>query len=211
MPIGGWQLSSGALCGASEVATLAPPMAVRRIRLLGDPILRQRCQRVERPASAAVRLVADDLRDTLKAAKKKYGMGRALAAPQVGAPVRVVVVNIDGARQRLTLVNPEITDVGPDDFQVWDDCFSFPNLLVRVNRAFQITVAYQDLKGKSHTLQCQGPMAELLQHEIDHLDGILAVDRAAGLDPFALRTEWEKYHDPAERYGLPRPREAPPD
>ncbi len=50
-------------------------------------------------------------------------------------------------------------------------------------------------------------MAELLQHEIDHLDGILAVDRAIGLDPFAFRSEWEKNHDPAERYGPPKPRE----
>src|SRR2546428_602010 len=90
-------------------------MAVRRIRQLGDPILRERCQRVENPSSAAVRLVADDLRDTLKEAKQKYGMGRALSAPQIGAPVRLVVVDIDGAKQRQTLVNPEITDVGPND------------------------------------------------------------------------------------------------
>ena len=80
---------------------------------------------------------------------------------------------------------------------------------VRVTRAMQVTVAYEDLKGRPHTLQCEGPMAELMQHEIDHLDGILAVDRAVGLDPFAFRSEWEKYHLPAERYGVPYPREAP--
>ncbi|MGH7538184.1 MAG: peptide deformylase [Gemmatimonadales bacterium] len=186
-------------------------MAVRRIRQLGDPILRVRCQRLEQPSSAAVRLVADDLRDTLKTAKKKFGMGRALAAPQIGAPVRVIVVDIDGAKQRMTLVNPEIVDVGFEDFDVWDDCFSFPGLLVRVNRAYRATITYTDLKGKPHTLESHGPMAELLQHEIDHLDGVLALDRAVGLDPFAFRREWEQYHDPAERYGSPRPREAPPD
>lgn len=184
-------------------------MAIRRIRQLGDPVLRARCQRVERPASAAVRLVADDLRDTLKSAKKKYGMGRALAAPQIGAPVRVVVVDIEGAKQRMTLVNPEVTDVGSEDFEVWDDCFSFPDLLVRVNRAYRISVSYADLRGKPHTLECEGAMAELLQHEIDHLDGILALDRAAGLDPFAYRDEWARRHDPLERYGPPRLREAP--
>jgi peptide deformylase len=184
-------------------------MAVRRIRLLGDPILRERCQRVETPTSAAVRLVADDLRDTLKAAKEKYAMGRALAAPQIGAPVRVIVMDVDGAKQRLTLLNPEITDVGSEDFEVWDDCFSFPELLVRVNRAYRITVQDMDIKGKPHTMECEGPLAELLQHEIDHLDGILALDRAVGLDPFAFRSEWEKHHDRSERYGSPRPREAP--
>jgi peptide deformylase len=184
-------------------------MAVRRIRLLGDPILRERCQRVAKPSSAAVRLVADDLRDTLKAAREKYAMGRALAAPQIGAPVRVVVMDVDGAKQRLTLVNPEITDVGSEDFEVWDDCFSFPELLVRVNRAYRITVQYADIKGNPHTMECEGPLAELLQHEIDHLDGILALDRAVGLDPFAFRSEWEKHHAKSERYASPHPREAP--
>src|SRR6059036_2501089 len=110
-------------------------MAVRRIRQLGDPILRIRCERVQDPKSAATRLVADDLRGTLRAAKEKYKMGRALAAPQIGAPVRLVVVQID--KQRWTMINPEITEVAPDDFLVWDGRFCFPTLLVRVTRAYQ--------------------------------------------------------------------------
>jgi peptide deformylase len=180
-------------------------MAVRRIRQLGDPMLRVRCARGQTPTSAATRLVADDLRDTLRVAKEKYKMGRALAAPQIGAPVRIVFVQMD--KQRWTMINPEISDVGRDDFLVWDDCFSFPNLLVRVTRAYQITVSFTDLKGKQRTLPLEGAMAELLQHEIDHLDGILAVDRPSGLDPFAFRSEFEKRHEPAERYGPPQPRE----
>ena len=180
-------------------------MTVRRIRQLGDPILRARCQMVEKPSSAAVRLVIDDLRDTLSEARKKFKMGRALSAPQIGAPLRVVFVQI--GKERWNMINPEITDVGPHDFQVWDDCFSFPELYVRVTRAYQATLTYQDLKGKSHTMALEGPMAELMQHEIDHLDGILAVDQASGLDPFAFRKEWEKLHQPADRYGPPTPRE----
>ncbi|HMH82047.1 MAG TPA: peptide deformylase [Gemmatimonadales bacterium] len=180
-------------------------MAVRRIRQLGDPILRVRCERVQNPKSAATRLVADDLRDSLAIAKKKHKMGRALAAPQIGAPVRIVFIQTD--KQRWTMINPEITDVGPDDFPVWDDCFSFPNLLVRVTRAYTASVSYTDLKGKQHTLELKGPMAELLQHEIDHLDGILALDRPSGVDPFAFRSEWEKVHEPGDRYGPPKPRE----
>ncbi len=136
-------------------------MAVRRIRQLGDPILRVRCERVQNPKSAATRLVADDLRDSLAVARKKYKMGRALAAPQIGAPVRIVFVQTD--KQRWTMINPEITDVGPDDFLVWDDCFSFPNLLVRVNRAYQVTVTYTDPKGKPHTMELEGPMAESIR------------------------------------------------
>jgi peptide deformylase len=182
-------------------------MAVRRIRQLGDPILRVRCENVQDPKSPGTRLVADDLRDTLRTARKRYRMGRAMAAPQIGAPVRIVFV--EAVKQRWTMVNPEITDVGPEDFAVWDDCLCFPNLLVRVTRAYQATLSYSDLKGHPHTMQLVGPMAELLQHEIDHLDGILAVDRASGLDPFSFRTEWEKLHDVAERYGEPKPRELP--
>src|SRR3989454_12809033 len=77
----------------------------------------------------------------------------------------------------------------------------------RVTRAYQITVSYTDPKGKQHTMELEGPMAELLQHEIDHLDGILALDRASGVDPFAFRSEWEKVHEPGDRYGPPKPRE----
>src|SRR5467141_3332590 len=180
-------------------------MAARRIRQLGDPILRIRCTPVEDPKSPAVRLLSDDLRDTLRTARKKYNMGRALAAPQIGAPVRVVLVEV--GKFRATMINPEITDVGSEDFLVWDDCFSFPNLLVRVTRAYRASLTYQDLEGETHTAELEGPMAELIQHEIDHLDGILAVDRASGLDPFSFRSEWEKLHDTSERYGPPKPRE----
>src|SRR5207237_8877174 len=119
-------------------------MAVRRIRLLGDPILLVRCERVQNAKSAATRLLADDLRDTLRVAKEKHKMGRALAAPQIGAPVRIVFVAFD--KQRWTMINPELTDVGPDDFLVWGDGFSFPNLYVRATRAHEITVVDLDLE-----------------------------------------------------------------
>ena len=142
-----------------ETRNYGAPMAARRIRQLGDPILRVRCTPVEDPKSPAVRLLSDDLRDTLRAARKKYDMGRALAAPQIGAPVRVILVEI--GKFRATMINPEITDVGAEDFHVWDDCFSFPNLLVRVTRAYKVSLRYTDLKGKVVTMELEGPMAEL--------------------------------------------------
>src|SRR3954468_8388116 len=182
-----------------------PFMAVRRIRQLGDPILRVRCTPVEDPKSPAVKLLSDDLRATLRTARKKYNMGRARAAHQTGAPLRWVVIEI--GKFRATMINPEITDVGAEDFHVWDDCFSFPNLLVRVTRAYRATLRYTDLKGKQVTMELEGPMAELLQHELDHLDGILALDQPSGLDPFSYKAEWDKQHKPTERYGPPRPRE----
>lgn len=181
-------------------------MTIHRIRLLGDPILRTRCQPVSNPRSPAVRVVADDLTETLKDLRARHGMGRALAAPQIGAPLRMVLLDIDEPQ---LLINPEITDVGTEDFIVWDDCFSFPDLLVRVQRAHQIKVNYLDASGTEQIIQASGPMAELLQHEIDHLDGVLAVDRAMGLDPFCFRQEWNVHHSSRGRYGRPTPRTAP--
>jgi peptide deformylase len=106
------------------------------------------------------------------------------------------------------LVNPEIVDIGHQDFTVWDDCFSIPDLLVRVLRAHHVRVRYQDLRGKWHEVELEQDMAELVQHEIDHLDGVLTVDRPHGLDPFCYMEEWEKHHDAESRYGEPHFRSA---
>jgi len=179
-------------------------MAVRPIRQLGDPILRAQCEPVKTVRSPAVRMVADDLQDTLRDLKAEHGWGRGLAAPQIGAPLRIVYIE---APKPCFLVNPEILDIGTEDFDVWDDCFSIPGLFVRVQRAHSVKVAYSDLAGRRNTLEADGALAELLQHEIDHLDGVLMVDRPAGLDPFCLRDEWEKHYAASGRYGAPMTRE----
>ena len=179
-------------------------MAVRPVRQLGDPILRASCEQVKAVRSPAVRVVADDLQDTLRDLKAAHGWGRGLAAPQIGAPLRVVYLE---APKPTFLVNPEIVDIGSEDFNVWDDCFSLPDVLVRVQRAYRVKVAYSDLAGRQHVIDADGELAELLQHEIDHLDGVLIVDRPTGLDPFCLRSEWERHYAAAGRYGAPTPRE----
>ncbi len=180
-------------------------MSIHRIRLLGDPVLRTKCESISQPTSAAVRMIVDDLRETLRDWQSRFGSGRAIAAPQIGAPVRIVYVEMD---RPWPLINPEIVDIGTEDFSVWDDCFSFPNLLVRVQRAYRIKVRYQDIKGDHHEIEVEGDRAELLQHEIDHLDGVLAVDRAHGADPFCLREEWSRWYTSKDRYGEPEPRVA---
>jgi peptide deformylase len=127
----------------------------------------------------------------LRALRHSSGRGRGLAAPQIGAPIRIISIEID---EPTWLINPEIVDVGTDDFAVWDDCFSIPDLVVRVERAYRVNVRYEDLDGKEQHVAAEGDLAELLQHEIDHLDGVLMVDRPVGLDPFCLREEWDKRH-----------------
>jgi len=180
-------------------------MTIHRIRLLGDPILRARCEPITKPRSTAVRVILDDMRETLRDWQSRFGSGRAIAAPQIGAPVRMIYVEMD---KPWPLINPEIVDIGTEDFTVWDDCFSFPNLMVQVSRASRIRVHYQDIKGEEHEVDLEGDRAELLQHEIEHLDGVLAVDRPHGLDPFCLREEWNRLHAAAGRYGEPEPRHA---
>jgi peptide deformylase len=180
-------------------------MTIHRIRLLGDPILRARCEPITQPRSTAVRVILDDMRETLRDWQSRFGSGRAIAAPQIGAPVRMVYVEME---KPWALINPEILDVGTEDFTVWDDCFSFPNLLVRVSRSYRIRVRYQTIKGDWEEVDLEGDRAELLQHELDHLDGVLAVDRPHGLDPFCLREEWNRVYSHQGRYGPPEFRTA---
>ena len=142
----------------------------------------------------------DDLKETLRDLKMRYGIGRGIAAPQIGAPLCIVYIETD---RPWVLINPEIVDVGNEDFTVWDDCFCCINLMVRTNRAYRVKVRYQDLRGKFHSVELEGEMAELVQHEIDHLAGVLVPDRPIGLDPFCLREEWNKHYAQAGRYGEP--------
>ncbi|MCL6451269.1 MAG: peptide deformylase [Acetobacteraceae bacterium] len=165
-------------------------MAVRRVLELGDPQLRQMSQRVEDPASAGAAALVGDLLDTLREVRARLGFGRAISAPQVGELSRLVVMELPG-RPPQALFNPEVVD-GGGDIEVWDDCLSFPALLVRLRRRAWVEVAYQDESGAPRRLWAEGGLSELLQHEIDHLDGVLAVDRAATAADIYLRSEWQR-------------------
>lgn len=180
-------------------------MSLHPIRLLGDPALRSSCETISKPGSMAARVVIDDTAETLRSVKQRLGYGRGLSAPQIGAPVRIVCLELD---KPLVLINPEITDVGNEDFSVWDDCYSIPDILVRVSRAYRIRVRFQDVKGTTKEADFEGDTAALVQHEIDHLDGVLIVDRPHGLDPFCCRSEWEKRYAGHGRFSDPEQRTA---
>ncbi len=183
-------------------------MTIRSIHLLGDPVLRTPADAIANPLSPAVRLVADDLQETLRDLRTRHGVGRGLAAPQIGAPMRMIYIEID---EPWFILNPTVTDIGDEDFWVWDDCFSIPDILVRVQRAYQIEMIHQDLSGKQHKIKAVGPLSELLQHEIDHLDGVLSVDRPSGRNAFSLREEWNRHQSAAGLYGEPELRVAERD
>ena len=158
--------------------------------LLGDPRLRQASQPVTEFDHPAFRASRKDLQSTLSDFRARQGFGRAMSAPQIGVAQRFIAVNLgDGP---LLVVNPEVTWTSPETFTMWDDCMSFPSLLVRLRRFASISLRYQDERGDWHTWeQLDQATAELLQHEIDHLDGVLAVDRALDRDALVLREAFE--------------------
>jgi peptide deformylase len=168
-------------------------MAVKIILQLGNPGLWKVCAMVKDVGAPETKKIIRDLKDTLEDFRKKNGFGRAIAAPQIGILKRIIYVDFPKANISGALINPKITKQSKEKIRVWDDCFSFPELLVKVERAREIKVEYLSDNGKNHTITAKGDLSELLQHEIDHLDGILAVQRAIDNKSYAFRSEWEKF------------------
>lgn len=160
-------------------------MPARRILQLGDPTLRLVSAPVPNPA--AITTLLDDLSATLAEFRRSHGFGRGISAIQIGEPLRVIFLRVEGVPYEL--INPEFLHQSHDTFDLWDDCFSFPNLMVRLRRHSSVTLRYQNRSGAWAELSAGGALSELIQHEMDHLDGILAVDRA--LDHLSLATRDE--------------------
>jgi peptide deformylase len=163
-------------------------MPARRIIQLGDPLLRTVSTPVESADDAESTF--DDLRDTLHEFRRTHGFGRGISAVQIGVPQRLIYIELDGRAFRLR--NPEYEFQSAEKFRLWDDCFSFPNLMVWLERAREVRIRYQDESGAMVRLEASGAFSELLQHEIDHLDGVLAIDRAIDRESFCTREEWER-------------------
>jgi peptide deformylase len=164
-------------------------MPARRIRQLGDPILRT----VSAAASSAAQ-VLEDLRDTLHEFQRTHGFGRGISAVQIGVAERIIYIEFEG--RPYCLVNPHYLFASDERFVLWDDCFSFPDLLVRLERARTVKIRYTDEYGEDRELEATGALSELLQHEMDHLDGILAIDRALDGDSLCVREEWLRRYAP---------------
>jgi peptide deformylase len=168
-------------------------MAIRTVLQLGDPLLREICARVKDPAAPEIRALVEDLADTLAHWRNTTGYGRAIAAPQIGQLLRVIFLQLPGA-EPWPLVNPTIIERSKEKIIVWDACLSFLSIFMQVERHREIVVSYQDLQGTWHEARVgeERNLSELLQHEIDHLDGILAVDRITDIRTMCTREEFEK-------------------
>jgi peptide deformylase len=149
-------------------------MAVRPIMVLGNPVLRSKAKKVSRFDESIAKLVRDMI-DTMRDAP---GVG--LAAPQIGVPLQVAVVEAEKDQVHV-LINPEITK--REGEQPLDEgCLSVPGYWAQVNRSERVTVRARDLKGKEIRILGEGLLGQALQHEIDHLNGMLYLDRLDSLD-----------------------------
>ena len=174
---------------------------IQPVLQLGDPKLREVAIRVENPSSPEVAELIQDLADTLAYWRSTTGYGRGIAAPQLGVSQRVIFLQLPGEKS-WPLINPEIIERSSEKIVVWDACLSFLSIFMQVKRHRDITVRYQDVHGKSQEIRAgkARDLSELLQHEIDHLEGILAIDRVIDLKTICTREEFEKRYRASSPY-----------
>lgn len=157
---------------------------------MGDPRLRKAFEEVSFPLQYDIFEELKALHETLEEFRRENGFGRAIAAPQIGVNRRCIACNLEGAV--FSIINPIITWKTEETFTLWDDCMSFPDLLVKVKRFSSITLEYRDERGEEHLWEhLDTSLSELMQHEIDHLDGILAVDRTVDRESLVYRSVFE--------------------
>ena len=163
------------------------------VLLVGDPRLRRLAAPVSRAEPGLMHDVAT-LHATLAQFRAEHEFGRAIAATQIGVARRFIALNL--GEGPFTMFNPEITWRAGETFTLWDDCMSFPFLLVRVAREVSISVEFADEAGCLQRWdRLDRATSELLQHEIDHLDGVLALDRAVDRDAIVAREVFESMSD----------------
>ncbi len=166
-------------------------MAIREIRTYPDPVLRNKTSRIERIDSTLNRLI-EDMVETMHAAP---GVG--LAANQVGVPLQLAVIDLssrEDEEQRhplLVIINPEVLVMEGSVIEE-EGCLSIPDYAEKVKRAARVKVRAQDRTGKQFELEAEGLMAKALQHEIDHLNGLLFVDKLSPLKKSLFKRRFKK-------------------
>jgi len=152
--------------------------------LLGNPVLYQVSEPVQQSELRLVPGWVADLHQVMEEIRATYHFGRAIAAPQLGIMKRLIYMNID---KPVVFINPEFTFLSREMFEVWDDCMCFPHLLVKVKRHRELTIKYLNENWQQQEWNMKDDLSELLQHEYDHLDGILCTMRAIDDKSFKWR------------------------
>ncbi len=154
------------------------------ILLLGDPRLYEECPPVEEQELPQVANWVADLHNAMEEIRARYRFGRGIAAPQLGIMKRLIYLNLD---KPYIIINPELINPSEEMFELWDDCMSFPNLLVKVKRHKQLTLRYRDEHWQWQEWFVEDALSELVQHEYDHLNGVLCTMRAIDSHSFSWR------------------------
>ena len=177
-------------------------MAIRKVSRMGHPVLRQCAAEIppDQMPSPQMQCLIDDMIETMI---DYEGIG--LAAPQVFEPLRLIVLGNpdpdpqDEAAIPLTvLFNPQFTSLSPERLDGWEGCLSIPQLRGVVPRSAAVEVRGYDREGSAVELEAEGIFARVLQHEIDHLDGVLFPDRMADLQTLTFLEEYQRYWLDAE-------------
>lgn len=151
-------------------------MAILKVEHAGSPVLKEVCQPVDKFDSTLRRLL-DDMAETMY---KENGIG--LAAPQIGQAIRVVVIDIqDDKRGLIEMINPVITKRSDDVEEDKEGCLSVPDIFGDVLRSKKVSVEYYNRRGKKQRMTATGLMARCIQHELDHLEGVLFINKAKRL------------------------------
>ncbi len=158
----------------------------KKILLLGDPKLYEVSSVITKDEVMELAPVIRSLHEAMMDFRAQYKRGRAIAAPQIGIMKRLMYMHID---KPVVFINPEFTWKSSELIELWDDCMSFPDLLVKVKRHEACRLKFRDLDWKEQEWDLSGDLSELLQHEYDHLDGVLAVMRAVDGKSFALASQ----------------------
>lgn len=170
-------------------------MSILKVARMGHPVLRAKARTVDKSElkSPEIQQFIDSMIDTMY---EYSGVG--LAAPQVHESLRVFVAMLDpdgrGEGDAVTFINPEIAVVGDQTVEGWEGCLSIPEIRGRVPRAQHIKVSALDRTGKRFELELKDFPARVVQHETDHLDGVLFLDRMANFDSLTYLEEYSRYH-----------------
>lgn len=167
-------------------------MAIRDLRFLGDPVLREVAEPVE-SFDDELKALVRDLFDTMVDEE-----GAGLAAPQIGVSRRVFVVDVRheaGPEGRVALVNPSLVEASDETEKSPEGCLSIPGVSDVVTRPFQVTLKGQDVEGNPLTVSGEGLFARALQHELDHLDGVLFLDHLSALKRRMVLRKYRKQQE----------------
>ena len=170
-------------------------MSILKVARMGHPVLRQRARALDRSVlrEPLLQKLIDDMIDTMH---EYHGVG--LAAPQVHEDIRLFVALLDEdpspETEAAALINPEIVPQGTDTEEGWEGCLSIPDIRGKVPRFTDVVVKALDRQGKPIELQLKGFAARVAQHETDHLDGVLFVDRMTSMQTLTYLEEFSRYH-----------------